>query len=279
MQRRRDIWNFFANPFVILADVMVSLVFIVSLFLLSTTVYSEQMELIAQRDARRQEMSAALSDELQRAGLVRDAKPRGTALKYQIGKALEVEDDGTIQRFRFLSGLLDFSPNSTQLQNERRSEEILRVFGRVLLRNRAHIKSVVIEGHADSSENSPWALSQARAETIRLLWTKLHIIDNVTENWNAPVFQFLAAHKLWDAHRFHEWHLQEYQARRVKTAKGLGVLPAAWVIVSGRGDQLRRGAVVEFKVEYTERDAPPLDDYLRELSPDLQKQARKAGLS
>jgi hypothetical protein len=36
--------------------------------------------------------------------------------------------------------------------------------------------------------------------------------------------------------------------------------------------------VVEFKVEYTERDAPPLDDYLNELSPALRDAAKRAGL-
>lgn len=277
--RRRGPFDFFANPFVILADVMVSLVFIISLFLLSTTVYSEQMELIAQRDARRQKMARSLSSELRRDHFIRDEKPVGTQLKYQLGNVLEVEDDGTIQRFRFLSGRLDFQPDSARFKDPARAAGLLEVFGRVLLQNRERIKSIVIEGHAAPEEKNVWQLSLARAEAVRALWTRMHILEDVTEDYNAPIFRFLSQHKLWNPHRFHEWHLQEYAARRRPFNDGLGVIPSAWVIASGRGDQVRRLPVVEFKIEYTERDAPPLDEFLHSLSPAVLEEAVQAGLT
>lgn len=271
--KRRDAFAFFANPFVVLADVMVSLFFIISLFLLSSTVYSEQMELIAQRDARRHAIAQSLSQGLRSNNLISDTKSIGNEAKYQLGGTVEVEDDGTIQRFRFLQGLLDFKPNSTEFVSPEASR-VLKVFGWVLLKNRSRIKSIVIEGHASSGEKITWSLSQQRAEAVRALWEQERLTQNVTENWRSPVFRFLAKRKLWDARRFHEWHLQEYQARRINANGGSGVLPAAWIITSGRGDQVRRLPVVEFKVEYTERDAPPLDDYIAMMSPSVQNAAR-----
>ncbi len=292
MRRKRNAFEFFANPFVVLADVMVSLVCIIALFLLSTTVYSEQMELIALRDARRQAIASALIGQLSAAKLIKPQKPPANQAKYQIGDALEVEDDGTLQRFRFTKGWLDFKPNSTQFASPQMASRVLRAFGKVLLRERPRIKSIVIEGHAAPGERNPWPLASARAERVRALWQSSHVLGDVREDYKTPIFRFLTTHtlsgekvdyrasvpKIWDPKRFHKWHLQEYQAAREPFNDGAGVLPSAWVIASGRGDQVRRAPIVEFKIEYTERDAPPLDDLLRLLSPELQKEARRLGL-
>lgn len=293
--RRRGAFDFFANPFVVLADVMVSLVVIVSLFLLSTTVYSEQMELIAQRDARRRAMATSLVEQLSSAQLVpKQQRPRNES-KYRIGDVLEVEDDGTIQRFRFLKGSLDFKPDSTEFSSPQRARKVLGVFGDVILRQRPRIKSIVIEGHATSSEGNAWPLSAARAEKVRSLWQDLGILHDITEDYRSDVYRFLTTHtpdgrevrydepvaKIWDPKRFHEWHLQEYQAARTTShnrKRNSGVIPLSWVIVSGRGDAMRRPAVVEFKVEYTERDAPPIGELLLSLPPELQRKARARGL-
>lgn len=281
--KKREIFQFFANPFVVIADIMVALVFIVSLFLLATTVYSEQMELIALRDARRKAIAASLGDELLHAGLISDSKPQGTDLKYRLGQTLEVEDDGSLQRFRFVAGQLGFRRNSTQLADQQGALHVLQTFGRVLLLQRARIKSVVIEGHAGSDEQSQWQLSEMRAERVRQILAIKGVLGNITEDYGSPVYKFMTSHtldgqKLWEPQRFHEWHLQEYQARRAPGNGKMGVLPAAWVIASGRGDQVRREPLVEFKVEYTERDAPPLDDYLLTLPEQLQAEARQAGV-
>lgn len=292
MRRKRGAFDFFANPFVVLADVMVSLVCIIALFLLSTTVYSEQMELIAQRDARRQAIANSLVSQLSAARLIKNQQAPQNQTKYQIGDVLEVEDDGTIQRFRFLQNRLDFRPNSTDFASPLAAQKVLQVFGRVLLLERPRIKSIVIEGHAASDEASVWPLSQARAEKVRAIWEQEHILGDVTEDYKSPVFRFLTTHtpqgekvdyrakvaKIWDPKRFHEWHLQEYQAAREPFNDGLGVIPAAWIIASGRGDQVRRLPVVEFKIEYTERDAPALDQLLSQLSPALQNEARRLQL-
>ena len=288
MRRKRGAFEFFANPFVVLADVMVSLVCIIALFLLSTTVYSEQMELIARRDARRLAIANALISQLSAARLIKSQHAPDNQSKYQIGDVLEVEDDGTIQRFRFLQGRLDFGHNSTDFAAPDAAHKVLGAFGRVLLLQRSRIKSIVIEGHAAHNEKDVWPLSQARAEKIRNIWQDAHIFGNITEDYDSPVFRFLSTHtsdgqkvsydanvpKIWDSTRFNEWHLQEYQAAREPFNGGLGVLPSAWVIASGRGDQVRRLPVVEFKIEYTERDAPPLDELLASLSPALQGEAR-----
>ncbi len=288
MRRKRGAFEFFANPFVVLADVMVSLVCIIALFLLSTTVYSEQMELIAQRDARRLAIANALISQLSGAGLIKNQRAPDNQSKYQIGDVLEVEDDGTIQRFRFLQGRLDFGHNSTVFAAPSAAQKVLGAFGRVLLLQRSRIKSIVIEGHAAPDEKDVWPLSQARAEKIRAFWSQTHVLGDVTEDYKSPIFRFLTTRtpdgdkvdyrakvaKIWDPKRFHEWHLQEYQAAREPYNAGLGVLPSAWVIASGRGDQVRRLPVVEFKIEYTERDAPPLDQLLASLSSALQAEAR-----
>ncbi len=292
MRRKRGAFDFFANPFVVLADVMVSLVCIIALFLLSTTVYSEQMELIALRDARRQAIATSLIAQLSTAQLIKPQKAPVNQAKYRIGDALEVEDDGTLQRFRFTKGWLDFKPDSTEFASPQMANRVLRAFGKVLLRERPRIKSIVIEGHAASSEKNPWPLSSARAEKVRAIWETDHVLGDVREDYKTPIFQFLTTHtlagakvdyreqvpKIWDGKRFHKWHLQEYQAAREPFNSGLGVLPSAWVIASGRGDQVRRAPIVEFKIEYTERDAPPLDELLKLLSPALQKEARQLGL-
>ena len=151
------------------------------------------------------------------------------------------------------------------------ANRVLRAFGKVLLRERPRIKSIVIEGHAAPDETNPWPLSSARAERVRALWKSSHVLGDVRKDYKTPIFQFLTTHdlsgqkvdyradvpKIWDPKRFHKWHLQEYQAAREPFNQGAGVLPSAWVIASGRGDQVRRAPIVEFKIEYTERDAPP----------------------
>lgn len=292
MRRKRGVFDSFANPFVVLADVMVSLVCILALFLLSTTVYSEQMELIAQRDARRKAIANSLISQLSAGRLIKHETAPENQTKYQIGDVLEVEDDGTIQRFRFLQGRLDFKSNSTEFRDNKAAIVLLRVFGRVLLLERQRIKSIVIEGHASHDEKNVWPLSQARAEKIRAFWQKNRVLGDVTEEYKSDIFRFLTTHtpngetvdyrakveKIWDPKRFHEWHLQEYQAAREPFNKGLGVIPSGWVIASGRGDQVRRLPVVEFKIEYTERDAPPLDVLLSQLKPELRTEARQLRL-
>ena len=290
--RRRGAFDSFANPFVVLADVMVSLVCIIALFLLSTTVYSEQMELIAQRDARRQAIANSLVSQLSAAQLIRSQQTPPNQNKYRIADALEVEDDGTLQRFRFLRGRLDFKPNSTEFVSPQSADKVLRVFGRVLLLQRARIKSIVIEGHAAPDEANVWPLSAARAERVRAVWQSAGIVGDMPDVYKSDIFRFLTTHtrasetvdyrskvaKIWDPARYHSWHLQEYLAAREPRNAGLGVLPSAWVITSGRGDQVRGLPVVEFKIEYTERAAPPLEELLRGLSPQLQEQARKLDL-
>jgi hypothetical protein len=165
-----------------------------------------------------------------------------------------VEDDGTLQRLRFLNGRLDFLPDSTNFRDPQAARQILQVIGRLLLDNRSLIKSIVIEGHAASTEHNVWPLSQQRAERIRATLQQMHILGDVTEDFKSKVYLFLTTHtpdgrrvsaaarteKLWDPHRFHEWHLQEYQAARMRGGTQMGVIPSAWVIPSGRGDQLRR---------------------------------------
>lgn len=287
--KRRDIWTFFANPFVVLADIMVSLVFIITLFLLTTTIYNRQMALVVLRDKRRLAVSESLEKEFKNALQGARKVVIAPRVKYQYigpkGVLLEVENDGSLQRFRFPSALTFPRGQSEFAQTERaRAIATLSAFGYVLLKNRSVIKSLVIEGHATEYEAvdgaSRWRLSEARAETVRRLLQSLNILRNVDERKPLLLTQFLkeqyrTRNASYDA-QFNEWHAQEYQAQHVPLNNKLGVLPAAWVISSGRGDQVRREPVVEFKLEYTERNTVTLDDYIRSSALNAQTRHRAA---
>jgi len=291
--KRRPLFAFFANPYVILADILVSLTFIISLFLLSATVYSEEAARILERDDKRKRMAVALDKQLRLKGLLIDSMKRVDfgKNKYRMGNLLEVEDDGTLQRFRFPSGALNFRPQTAQLQSPVMAAAVLEAFKLSLLANRRDIKSIVIEGQAVLGEPAPWPLAQQRAEAIRLIWDDSSegtaLIDDVRADFSSPIYKWMKEKQLWDFTRFTEWHLQEYAARRMKWRNGgAGVIPASWVIESGRGDSVELGSplanagpVVEFKVEYTERSGPPLDDFLvREVAPSQRQEAQQKGL-
>jgi outer membrane protein OmpA-like peptidoglycan-associated protein len=278
MSKRRDLFSFFANPFVVLADIMVCLVCIIALFLLSTTVYSEELERLTQMQSKRDRFAQSLTGQL-RARSFQAQRVDVASEKYRIGDILEVESDGTLQRFRFLSDRMNFKPNSDVFQSPENASRLLAVLGATLLQNRSSIKSIVIEGHAASTEKDAWLLSQRRAEAVRSAWDKTGVLGTIVWSKPLPVVDFLRRIKVWDETRFHEWHREEYQARRQPTNGGLGVIPESWLISSGRGDQVRGEPVVEFKIEYTERDAPSLDEVMSDLlSPDQSNEARRLKL-
>lgn len=281
MRKRRDVFSFFANPFVVLADIMVCLAFIIALFLLSSTVYSEETERFAQMQLKRDRLAQSFTGQLRARGF--EAKRQDiTPEKYRIGDILEVESDGTLQRFRFLRNRLNFQTDHSTFQDPETARRLLAVVGATLLQNRSSIKSIVIEGHATPKETEPWMLSQNRAEAVRREWATNGLLAPISWSVPMPVVDFLRRIKvngtpIWDETRFHEWHREEYQARRAAQNGGLGVIPEAWIISSGRGDQARGEAVVEFKIEYTERDGPPLDDVLADLPAKEQQEALKLG--
>lgn len=288
-RRARRSLGDFANPFVVLADVMVALAFILSLFLLSTTVYSEQMELIEFRNKRRAAVQTSLEAALAKSSSTPLALRVLAPNKYQLwrGKTplLEAEDDGTLQRFRFLGDAMRFKWESSDFENPTASTELLRELGEVLLRNRARIKSIVIEGQAAPQESGAWPMSSLRAERVRDTWSAMGVFAPVSLQTASPLKSWMEshdasgttvkeAHSLWSEGHFNEWHLEEWGAARTSSPLGLGVLPQSWVIVSGRGAEVRKAPIVEFKIEYTERDALPLDVFLRErLTGQVQQQA------
>ena len=292
MSRRSNPMTFFANPYVVLADVMVSLTFILALFLLSTTVYSEQMQRIAERNRRREALAQSFDAEMRKSGVL---PPNAHRNQLSEGKywfvsdnktLLEVRDDGTLQRFRFPAGALDFKPNTAQFASPLAATRALDAIGRVLTANRSQIKSLVVEGYALPDEKNPWPLSQARAERVREFWSQVGVASDIKADYDLPVRQWMTRKKLWDSSRFSEWHLQEYEARRARdTHHPDGVLPLAWIITSGRGDSIERSVawihhqpVVEFKLEYAERNAPPLDTILNIQRPELRREALRDNL-
>ncbi len=277
MKKRRDPFSFFANPYVVLADIMVSLVCIIALFLLSTTVYSEEVERVAAMQEKRDRLADSLVGQLKARGLAA-SRAEISADKYRIGDILEVESDGTLQRFRYGRARLDFVPGSEKFRDEGGAQRLLVVLGQALLQNRSSIKSIVIEGNAAPGEADPWRLSQKRAERVRQIWNQNGLLRPIPWSVRLEAVEFLRRLRLWDERRFHEWHREEYQARRVPLNQGLGVIPEAWIISSGRGDQARQEPVVEFKIEYTERDAPPLDEVLDGLEPAQRAQAEQQHL-
>jgi len=285
--------NFFANPYVILADVMVSLSFILALFLLVRTVDFELIQRIAQRNERRRVMALQFQRELQRGGVLpanfKRVQQTGNKYVLSVGDSpiLEVQDDGIFaQRFRLPSGTLDFTPNSSEFASPQSATRALDGVARVLVANRNQIKSLMIEGYANPNENAAWALSQARAERIRAIWARDGFVSDVVANYNTPVFQWMRKNGLWSKKPFNQWHLQEYlAARRRSIGHADGVLPLAWIVTSGRGDGVQKawppekhGATVEFKIEYVERSAPPLDKFLRDQPPAIRQAAIKDGI-
>lgn len=290
---RRSLWEFFANPFVVLADVMVALAFILSLFLLSTTVYSEQMELIEFRNKRRAAVQSSLEAALARTSKTKLSLHVLAPNKYQLWQnqtpVLEAEDDGTLQRFRFLGRVMHFKWDSSEYENPAALGVLLRDLGKVLLANRARIKSVVIEGHADPREMGAWPLSSLRAERVRDTLEWMGVLAPVSLEGASPLKTWMQSHdasggqcplasSLWSNGRFNEWHLEEWSARRASSPSGKGVLPQSWIIVAGRGSQVRKAPIVEFKIEYTERDAIPLDEFLSQrVSADVRRKAPLAG--
>lgn len=281
-RRFRSALGDFANPFVVLADVMVALAFILSLFLLSTTVYSEQMQLIEFRNKRRAAVQSSLEASLAKGSSTPLAVRVLAPNKYQLWRGqtplLEAEDDGTLQRFRFLGDAMRFKWESSDFENPPASTELLRDLGEVLLRNRARIKSIVIEGQAAPQEQGAWPMSSLRAERVRDTWSAMGVLAPVSLGSASPLKAWMESHdasgatvgaenSLWREGRFNEWHMEEWAAARTPSPLKRGVIPQSWVIVSGRGAEVRKAPIVEFKIEYTEHDALPLDVFLRETLP------------
>lgn len=292
--RRKSPMEFFANPYVILADVMVSLSFILALFLLVRTVDFELLQRISERNQRRNAMGQQFVTQLKAASVVPqklEREQRG-GNKYAIvaGKkvVLLVQDDGIFaQRFRLLSGALEFKTGSANFQSPQLAVRSLEAIAQVLTTNRDQIKTLTIEGYARPGERNAWGLSQLRAEKVRQIWTQKAYLEDVKASYQTPVFRWMERQKLWERPQkpFTQWHLQEYLAARRTEHFAQGVIPLAWVVTAGRGDSGQKawqpethGAVVEFRLEYVERSAPPLDKFLQTQPENVRRQARSQGL-
>ncbi|HEY0072683.1 MAG TPA: OmpA family protein [Abditibacteriaceae bacterium] len=277
MKKRRDVFSFFANPFVVLADIMVCLMFIIALFLLATTIYTKEVESALLLKQKRENMADSLEGQLKERGFQakRENLPQSKD-KYRLGNLLIGESDGSLQRFKFLGGRLDFKTNQAFFVQDETARQMLRILGHTLLQNRSAIKSIVIEGHAAPSETQPWLLSQQRAEAVRRQWARDGFLGKIS--WSAPIAAVGFLKSINKTEFFHQWHLEEYQARRAPANNGLGVIPEAWIISSGRGDSVSGESSVEFKIEYTERGTHPLDTVLQNLGEPHRAEALKRNL-